>query len=85
MTNNNGRLDLIRRMVNEYKVDGVVDLTWQACHTYNIESYTVKKFVQEELGLPFMQIETDYSDSDTGQVKVRVEAFLETLDSHSLV
>ncbi|HMM70562.1 MAG TPA: double-cubane-cluster-containing anaerobic reductase [Gudongella oleilytica] len=85
MTNNNGRLDLIRRMVDEYKVDGVVDLTWQACHTYNIESYTVKKFVQEELGLPFMQIETDYSDSDTGQVKVRVEAFLETLDSHSLV
>ncbi len=85
MTNNNGRLDLIRRMVDEYKVDGVVDLTWQACHTYNIESYTVKKFVQEELGLPFIQIETDYSDSDTGQVKVRVEAFLETLDSHSLV
>lgn len=85
MTNNNGRLDLIRRMVDEYKVDGVVDLTWQACHTYNIESYTVKKFVQEELGLPFIQIETDYSDSDTGQVKVRVEAFLETLDSRSLV
>ena len=85
MTNNNGRLDLIRRMVEEYKVDGVVDLTWQACHTYNIESYTVKKYVQEELGLPFIQIETDYSDSDTGQVKVRVEAFLETLDSHSLV
>jgi len=85
MTNNNGRLDLIRRMVEEYKVDGVVDLTWQACHTYNIESYTVKKYVQEELGLPFIQIETDYSDSDTGQVKVRVEAFLETLDSHNLV
>lgn len=85
MTNNNGRLDLVRRMVEEYKVDGVVDLTWQACHTYNIESYTVKKYVQEELGLPFIQIETDYSDSDTGQVKVRVEAFLETLDSHSLV
>ena len=85
MTNNNGRLDLIRRMVDEYKVDGVVDLTWQACHTYNIESYTVKKYVQEELGLPFIQIETDYSDSDTGQVKVRVEAFLETLDSYNLV
>ena len=79
MTGNNGRLDLIRRLCEEYKVDGVVDLTWQACHTYNIESYTVKKYVQEQLGLPFMQIETDYSDSDTGQVKVRAEAFVETL------
>lgn len=80
MTNNNGRLDLIERLAKEYDVDGVVDLTWQACHTYNIESFTVKKFVQEELKLPFIQIETDYSDSDTGQVKVRVEAFLETIE-----
>ncbi|MBU5312652.1 2-hydroxyacyl-CoA dehydratase family protein [Tissierella carlieri] len=80
MTNNNRRLDLIGRLAKEYDVDGVVDLTWQACHTYNIESFTVKKFVQEELKLPFIQIETDYSDSDTGQVKVRVEAFLETIE-----
>lgn len=80
MTNNNSRLDLIKRLADEYEVDGVVDLTWQACHTYNIESFTVKKFVQEELSLPFIQIETDYSDSDTGQVKVRVEAFLETIE-----
>lgn len=80
MTNNNGRLDLIGRLAKEYDVDGVVDLTWQACHTYNIESFTVKRFVQEELNLPFIQIETDYSDSDTGQVKVRVEAFLETIE-----
>ncbi|OZV14118.1 hypothetical protein CIW83_01480 [Tissierella sp. P1] len=80
MTNNNGRLDLIERLAKEYDVDGVVDLTWQACHTYNIESFTVKKSVQEKLNLPFIQIETDYSDSDTGQVKVRVEAFLETIE-----
>ncbi len=79
MTNNNGRLDLIKRLADEYEVDGVVDLTWQACHTYNIESYMVRNFVKDELGLPFIQIETDYSDSDVGQIKVRVEAFLETM------
>lgn len=79
MTPNNGRLDLIKRLVEEYQVDGVVDLTWQACHTYNIESFTVKNFVKEQLNLPFLQIETDYSDSDAGQIKVRVEAFLETI------
>ncbi len=85
MTNNNGRLDLIERLANEYEVDGVVDLTWQACHTYNIEAYTVKKFVQEKLNLPFIQIETDYSDSDTGQVGVRLEAFLETIGNQVCV
>ena len=79
MSNNNGRLDLIKRLAEEYHVDAVVDLTWQACHTYNIESFTVKNFVKDELGLQFMQIETDYSDSDVGQIKTRVEAFLETI------
>jgi hypothetical protein len=29
--------------------------------------------------MPFLQIETDYSESDTGQLKVRIEAFLEIL------
>ncbi|AOT69245.1 double-cubane-cluster-containing anaerobic reductase [Geosporobacter ferrireducens] len=79
MTPNNGRLDLIERMAKEYQVDGIVDLTWQACHTYNIESYTVRQFAKEKLNLPFIQIETDYSDSDAGQLKVRLEAFLETI------
>ncbi|MFA5524230.1 MAG: double-cubane-cluster-containing anaerobic reductase [Tissierellales bacterium] len=77
MTNNNGRLDLIERLAKEYEVDGIVDLTWQACHTYNIESFTVKNFTKNVLNLPFLQVETDYSDSDLGQIKVRVEAFLE--------
>ena len=79
MSPNDGRIDLIRRMAKDYQVDGVVDLTWQACHTYNIESYSVGKFVKEELELPFMQIETDYSDSDRGQIKVRTEAFIEQI------
>lgn len=84
MTNNNGRLDLIKRLSEEYGVDGIVDLTYQACHTYAIESFTVKKYVQDELKIPFMQIETDYSESDTGQIKTRIEAFLETLESISI-
>ena len=84
MTSNDGRLDLIGRLAKEYQVDGVVDLTWQACHTYNIESFTVKKFVKDQLNLPFIQIETDYSDSDEGQIKVRVEAFLESLGNSVL-
>jgi len=81
MTPNNDRLDLIRRLAEEYDVDGVVDLTWQACHTYAIESHYVKNFVQDELGLSFIQIETDYSDSDTGQIRTRLEAFLETMET----
>mgnify|MGYP000752798793 CR=1 FL=1 len=80
MTPNNSRFDLLKRLAEEYDVDGVVDLTWTACHTYAIESFSLKNYVQDELGLAFIQIETDYSDTDTGQIQTRIEAFLETID-----
>ncbi|WP_418716688.1 2-hydroxyacyl-CoA dehydratase, partial [Bilophila wadsworthia] len=60
--------------------DAVVDLPWQGCQTYAVESWSVKKFVREELDLPFLQIVTDYSEADTEQLKVRIEAFLEMLN-----
>jgi benzoyl-CoA reductase/2-hydroxyglutaryl-CoA dehydratase subunit BcrC/BadD/HgdB len=79
MSPNRGRFELVERLAREFQVDGVIDLTWQGCHTYNIESYSLKKHLQERSGMPFLQIETDYSESDSGQLKVRIEAFLEIL------
>ncbi len=79
MSPNQGRFNLVEHLVREFHADGVVDLTWQGCHTYNIESYRLKKHVQETADVPFLQIETDYSESDTEQLKVRIEAFLEMI------
>ncbi|NLW17465.1 MAG: 2-hydroxyacyl-CoA dehydratase [Firmicutes bacterium] len=76
MSPNPGRLDLLRRMIADFKVDAVIDLTWQACHTYNIEAYSVGQMVKD-LGLPYLQLETDYSNSDVETLKVRIEALLE--------
>ncbi len=79
MSPNNGRLELLDTMIRDFSVDGVVDLTWQACHTYNIESHTVEKHIQETSGTPLLHLETDYSDADTEQLRVRIEAFIEML------
>ncbi|MGC8491739.1 MAG: 2-hydroxyacyl-CoA dehydratase, partial [Syntrophobacteraceae bacterium] len=65
------------RLIGEYHIDGVVDLTWQCCHTYNIESRLTEDFIANTHGLPFLHIETDYSNSDTEQLRTRIEAFLE--------
>lgn len=81
MSPNTGRFELVARLADEFRVDGVIDLTLQACHTYNIESFRLKKHIQESEQLPFLQIETDYSESDVEQLKVRIEAFLEMLRS----
>ncbi|SPD75353.1 conserved hypothetical protein [uncultured Desulfobacterium sp.] len=79
MSPNQGRFELLSDMIREFSIDGVVDLTWQGCHTYNVEAYSMGKFVKDKHGLPYLHLETDYSESDTGQLKIRVEAFLEII------
>lgn len=75
------RMELTSQLCDEYAIDGVVDITLQACHTYNIESYTLKEHLRETNQVPLLQIETDYSQSDVQQIKLRVDTFLEMLRS----
>jgi len=79
MTPNEGRLHLLQRLVEEFHVQGVVDLTWQCCHTYNVESFVIREFLEKRHDLPFLHLETDYSSSDTEQLRTRIEAFLELI------
>jgi benzoyl-CoA reductase/2-hydroxyglutaryl-CoA dehydratase subunit BcrC/BadD/HgdB len=77
MNPNTGRFDLMRRAVEHYRIDAVIDTVLQACHTFNVESALVKRFVTNELGLHYMKLETDFSESDAGQIRTRIEAFVE--------
>jgi benzoyl-CoA reductase/2-hydroxyglutaryl-CoA dehydratase subunit BcrC/BadD/HgdB len=77
MTPNTGRMVLIHRLIREFSVDAVIDLTLQCCHTYNIESRVISDSVEKGFGLPFLHVETDYSNSDVEQLRTRIEAFLE--------
>ncbi len=81
MTPNQGRIELLGRLIEDFKIQGVVDLTWHCCHTYNVESYLIKEFLVKMHQIPLLHIETDYSTSDTGQLKTRIEAFLEMIIS----
>lgn len=79
MTPNPNRLELLERLIDEYQVDGVVEMTLQACHTYNVETLAIRKFANEKMGLPYINVETDYSQADVGQLNTRIAAFLEML------
>lgn len=79
MTPNEGRLDLLRRLVKAYRPDCIIELIWQACLTYDVESRIIKRLSEEELGLPYLRIETDYSPSDSARISMRVEALFETV------
>lgn len=77
-TPNDARIENTLKMIDEYKVDGVIELVLQACHTFNVESTKVQRAV-EDIGIPYMKLETDYSTADSGQIKTRIAAFIEML------
>ena len=67
-------------MIDSYAIDGVIEIVLQSCHTYDIEAYYVRRLVTREKDIAYLNIETDYSQSDVGQINTRLAAFLETID-----
>ncbi|MFK5881995.1 MAG: double-cubane-cluster-containing anaerobic reductase [Sulfurospirillum sp.] len=77
-TPNTPRIDKILKMYKDRQADGVIYYTLSFCHTYNVEAHLVTQALEKE-GIPCLVIESDYSAEDIGQIKTRVEAFLESL------
>lgn len=77
-TPNDGRLEDIVRLAREYRADGVIHYNLQFCHTYANEAVKVEKALAEA-GIPLLRVETDYGGEDEGQLRTRVDAFLEMI------
>ena len=77
-TPNRARAEDIIRYVKNYKADGVIDCSLQFCGLYSAESYLISEALKGE-GIPFFHIEMDYSKQDSGQLRTRIEAFIEML------
>jgi benzoyl-CoA reductase/2-hydroxyglutaryl-CoA dehydratase subunit BcrC/BadD/HgdB len=72
------RLDFALKLIEEYQVSGVIWYELLCCETYDSESY----YFAQKLGerdIPMLILESDYGTADTGQMKTRVEAFVEIL------
>lgn len=79
MTPNDNRLELLGRLIDQYHADGVIDMELSACHTYAIETATIRDFCTNQKEVPYLSIETDYSKADIGQINTRITAFLEMI------
>lgn len=71
----------IGQVLDEYsssQADGIIHYSLQFCHTYNIEAIRIKD-VCDMNSIPFLSLETDYSSEDVGQLRTRIEAFIEMI------
>lgn len=77
-TPNEGRMEKLVSLTREYKADGIIHCSLAFCDPYLIEANRVEKTLKEN-NIPLLKIETDYGQEDSGQIKTRVEAFLEMI------
>ena len=77
-TPNPSRVEYVKAMTKKLNAKGVIHYSLQFCHPYIMESGPVEKAI-EKSGTPMLRLETDYSQQDAGQLKTRIEAFVELL------
>ncbi|MBC7253334.1 MAG: 2-hydroxyacyl-CoA dehydratase [Actinobacteria bacterium] len=51
----------------------------QFCDPYTVEAFRAKQEL-EEVGVPFLYLETDYSTEDVGRLTTRIQALVEMLE-----
>jgi len=78
MKNTEFRLERGKKLLEDFQVDGIIYQTVKFCdnHLYDYPLY--HEFFQDA-GLPVLQIEEDFIGGNTGQIRTRVEAFIEML------
>ena len=72
------RIDFSAKLAKEYRVDAVIYYFLKFCPSFSqTKNFFMRRF--QEMQLPALEIDTDYSQGDTGQIKTRLEAFVEVL------
>ncbi|BBB90908.1 MAG TPA: acyl-CoA dehydratase activase [Methylomusa anaerophila] len=71
-------VDIAGELAKEYDVDGILYVYLKFCPCYGMIKHEFFKHYQK-LGIPVLELPIDYSASDQGQLKTRLEAFIEVL------
>ncbi|UCE57988.1 MAG: 2-hydroxyacyl-CoA dehydratase [Candidatus Bathyarchaeota archaeon] len=77
---NEDRINWLLDRLKEFKVDGVIYYVVRGCILYAMEYARIKKIL-DHMDIPVYYLDTEYTREDVGQMKTRIEAFLEMLEA----
>lgn len=72
------KFSYLRDFVRDYNVNGAILYIIRYCDTHALDAPDVRDYLQE-MGVPVLHLEDDYSLTSIGGLKTRVEAFLEMI------
>jgi bzd-type benzoyl-CoA reductase N subunit len=74
------RIEYTRELAKEFKVDGIIGERLLFCDQWLVEHYMTGLDLKQD-GIPFLTLDREYILSGKGQLRTRVQAFLETIES----
>ena len=74
------RRNLIDRLAKEYKADGIIYEQMKYCDYWGFERALVSHVMAEEYGWPVLSVDRLYNNGNSGQLRTRVQAFVESLE-----
>ena len=72
------RFGYMRKFISRWQADGVIFYIVRYCDTCELEGPDLREYLNN-LKLPVLMIEDDYSTSTIGQLRTRIQAFLEMI------
>jgi benzoyl-CoA reductase/2-hydroxyglutaryl-CoA dehydratase subunit BcrC/BadD/HgdB len=73
------RLKHLVQLAKDFSVDGVIWYQLMYREAYKIESYYFPEILKKETGLSMLTLESDYDPSETGQMRTRIETYVESI------
>lgn len=77
------RVQHLKNVAQEFRVDGVIHQSIKFCDNY-AGQYIIMKQGLDALGIPALNLEREYIMSSVGQMKTRVGAFLEAMEGRQV-
>ena len=72
------RVEYIKNMIRDFNVDGVIFVRLTFCELWGFEQYSLENDFKQ-LNIPLLCMDREYTLSGVGQLRTRVQAFLEKL------
>jgi len=73
------RFGALKQMMEDFDAEGLVFQRLKFCQLWGAENHNMLEFCRKE-GIPMLSLEREYNVISTGQIKTRIQAFLERIE-----
>ena len=74
------RREYVNSLADEYKADGIIYEQIKFCDPWAYERMVGSHVLREDFGYPVLSVDRPYSIAGSGQMRTRVQAFVESVE-----